>query len=170
MISGTSFYADWSFWSFSASAIAIVLSQLPPIRLWLRRGKLTVEPYQYFHITHKVGNPNAQLQISIRNTGGRAVRIRAIRLEFRRGVAAEFSLSAKNFFQVPTDNTGILFTPFDLRPDDEWNHIVTFFEYFAREEMRQYRQIESNLRNDIVAKRQMPGNENRIVEADFENV
>lgn len=60
--------------------VAIVLSQLPPLRILLRPKRLEVEVHSRILVTHMVGNPNASVVISIRNTGGRQLRVRALRL------------------------------------------------------------------------------------------
>ena len=37
------FYLDWQFWAFGTAALALVLSQMPPVYLLIRRGKLSCE-------------------------------------------------------------------------------------------------------------------------------
>ena len=39
------FYLDWQFWAAAVAALALVLSQLPPIHLLVRRAKLGMELY-----------------------------------------------------------------------------------------------------------------------------
>jgi len=63
----TPLYLNWSFWAVVFAAIAIALSQLPPIRLWFKKAKLEIELYSKIAITHKVGNPNLQLHLIINN-------------------------------------------------------------------------------------------------------
>ena len=95
----TPFYLDWRFWSTVVAFLALVLSQLPPLHILFRRAKLDAEAHSQMHITHKIGNPHAQLHLILNNTGGRELRIRAIELHFKRGNEDNFVLPAKNYFQ-----------------------------------------------------------------------
>jgi len=146
------FYADWKFWSVVVSLIAIALSQLPPVHIMLRRAKLDVEAYSRIVINHKVGNPNVQLHLILSNIGGRTVKVKSICLEFKRGIEDGFTLPAQNYFQQPADKESVLLTSFKLKPADEWGHVVNFLNFFSRTEEKEYRQIESNLRTDILNK------------------
>ena len=76
------FYADWQFWSAVAAVVAILLSQLPPVHVLLRRPKLRCEAFSRMHLTHKVGNPNAQWHLIVENKGGRAIRVKNIAVKF----------------------------------------------------------------------------------------
>jgi hypothetical protein len=62
---------DWKFWTLIISIIALILSQLPPVHLLLRKSKIEFEAYSKFFVTLKVGNPNLQSHLIIRNTGGK---------------------------------------------------------------------------------------------------
>ena len=166
----TPFYLDWKFWSAAVAFLALVLSQLPPLHILLRRAKLDAEIYSQMHITHKVGNPNAQLHLILSNTGGREIRIRAIKLTLNRGSEDTFVLPAKNYLQLPGDKEAVLFTSFKLKPGEEWAHIVNFLNFFSRQEDKLYRQLESNLRQDILAKRETLVDKNDMVSADDVNV
>lgn len=160
------FYTDWKFWSAFASFIAIILSQLPHIRFWFRTAKLEAEAYSRVMITHKVGNPNIQLHLILTNTGGRLLKVKSISALMRREGENSFNLSAQNFFQLPTDKDSILLTPFKLKPGEDWGHVVNFFNHFSRTEDKEYRQLESNLRADIISKRALLTDKDLDVPAD----
>jgi len=87
----TPFYLDWTFWAVVVAFLALVLSQLPPIHIMLRRAKLDVEAYSRIHLTHKIGNPNAQLHLIISNVGGQEVKVKSIVLHFKRGDEDRFT-------------------------------------------------------------------------------
>src|SRR3972149_310835 len=96
-------YLDWSFWAVIVAAVAIVLSQLPPVHLLIRRGKLDIEPYSRILITHKVGNPNVQAHLTLTNIGGRIVRVKGITLKIKRDGKEIAVLPAQNYHQNPRD-------------------------------------------------------------------
>src|SRR5574341_1575005 len=159
-------YLDWSFWAVVVAAVAIVLSQLPPVHLLLRRGKLDIEPYSRILITHKIGNPNVQLHIILTNIGGRLVRVKSIELKIKRDGKDIATLPAQNYLQNPTDTNNVLFTSFSIKPREEWAHIVNFLNYFSREDEKKYRTAESKLREDILEKVKRLKNKDHIVKAE----
>lgn len=159
---------DWSFWAVVIAALAVALSQSPPIRLWFKRPRLDIELYSRIALTHKLGNPNAQIHIIISNVGGRTVRIRSLRLKFTRNGEHTFELPAQSYLQAPTDKDSVLFTPFSLNPGAEWSHIANCLNFFGRDDEKRYRDMESNLRQEIVAKRQQAPD--TLVEADVQYV
>ena len=126
------FYQGWTFWAVVFSALAVTLSQLPPVRLWFKKPKLDIEPYSRIHVTHKVGNPNLQLHIIVSNTGGREVKIKGIYFTIRREGKEIAELPAQNYLHNPSDKNSILFTSFSLKPKEEWAHLVNFLNYFNK--------------------------------------
>ena len=164
------FYLDWKFWSFVVAFLALSLSQLPPIHILFRRQKLETEAYSQMHITHKVGNPNVQLHLILSNIGGRVLRVRSIELQFKRGEEDDFVLPAKNYMQLSSDKESVLLTSFKLKPEEEWAHIVNFLNFYSRDEDKLFRQLESNLRLDILAKRELLEDKNLNVAADENNI
>ena len=95
------FYFDWTFWAAAWALVAIVLSQLPPLHLLIRPKRLDVEVHSRIGITHKVGNPNASVVVSIRNTGGRELRVRGLSLDISRDGKPLLGLPAQNYFETP---------------------------------------------------------------------
>lgn len=165
------FYLDWKFWAVVVSFIALVLSQLPPLHVILRRAKLEVEAHSLMYLTHKVGNPTAQLHLIISNPGGRELKIREISLHFKLSAEDAFVLPAQGYLQNPTDKDAVLLTPFKLKPKEEWAHIANFFNRLPRQDEKVYRQLESNLRQDIQAKLAVkPADQKAPVAANPENV
>ncbi|MBB6091905.1 hypothetical protein HNQ60_000751 [Povalibacter uvarum] len=145
------FYLDWKFWSFFTAALALLLSQLPPIHHWFRSSKIVVDTYTMIHVTHKIGNPNAQLQLSVRNTGRRTVRILGLELRFKRGDSV-FVLPAINAAELQNDRP-VMLGSFRLKVDEEWSRIVNFFPILSRQDDRSLRLAMSQIRADIVSKR-----------------
>ena len=146
------FYLDWTFWAAFLSLVAIALSQLPPVHLLLRPKRLEVEVHSRVRVTHMVGNPNASVVVSVRNTGGRPLRIRALRLQIVRDGKPLVTLPGINYFETPSSNTPVLFVPFSLRPGETWAHSVVFLNEFDRQTEKYFRESESALRSDVRVK------------------
>lgn len=148
----TPFYLDWTFWAAFLAFLAIVLSQLPPLHLLLRPQRLDVEVHSRIGVTHKVGNPNANVVVSIRNTGGRELRIRNLSLDVSRDGRPLAVLPAQNYFEMPSSQSSVLFVPFTLKPDETWAHNVVFLNLFDRLTEKQFRENLSMLSLDIRSK------------------
>lgn len=159
-------YLNCSFWAVVIAALALLLSQLPPIHMLLKRAKLDMELYSRIHITHKVGNPNLQLHLILNNIGGKVIKIREISATIKRNGKQIAILPAQNYLQNPNDKTTILLTSFFLKPKEEWAHIVNFLDYFSRSEEKEYRSAESNLKKNIFEKQKLPESKDVLVEVD----
>ena len=90
------FYQDWQFWSAIVATVALLLSQLPPLHILFRRAGLKCEAFSRIHLTHRIGNPNAQWHLIIENTGGKPVRVKSIALQFRRNGSEIITLQAQS--------------------------------------------------------------------------
>ncbi|MEN3785461.1 hypothetical protein ABDZ30_04740 [Aeromonas veronii] len=145
-------YLDWQFWSALGTVTAIVLSQLPPVKLWFRPRRLEVEVHSRIQLTHKVGNPNVGMFVNLNNIGGRALQIRSIEIEIVRDGKPLLTLPAQNYFENTASQAAILFVPFFLRPGDSWSHPVIFLNLFDRTDEKFYRESESALKKDIQKK------------------
>lgn len=139
-------YLDWKFWSAIFSLIAIILSQIPPLYLLFRAKRLDVDVYGKIHLFHAVGNPSANLVVSLHNTGGKALRISSLELNLTRDGKQLTSLSGLNYFENPSSNSTILFIPFILKPNEIWTHSVLFYNESDRETEKFFREHESKLR------------------------
>lgn len=149
------FYLTSTFWTAVAAVVAftaLILSQLPPLRLLLTPKRLDVGVYDRIQIFHKIGNPNIGLHMTLGNTGGRELRIRAMRLNLSRDNKPLGSFPAKSYLETPSSQSSSLFVPFSLKPGEEWSHFVSFVNWFDRETEKNYRENESALRSIIQKK------------------
>jgi hypothetical protein len=142
-------YLDWTFWATALAFVAIVLSQIPPVHLLLRPKRLEVEVHSRIRISHMVGNPNASVVVSVRNTGGRQLRIRGLRLLISRAGKSLLTLPGLNYYETPSAQTAVLFVPFSLKPGETWAHNVTFLNEFDRQTEKLFRESSSALAADI---------------------
>lgn len=149
MASPTPFYADWQFWASVAAFAALVLSQLPPVRLWLKPRRVEVEIHSRLQVTHKVGNPNVGMYVSIRNTGGRELRIKSMLVGVTRDGISLGQLSAQNYFESASSQTSSLFVPFSLKVGEAWAHGTNFLRPFDRAHEKLFRESLSALQIDI---------------------
>ncbi|MEO8188534.1 MAG: hypothetical protein ABI580_14355 [Burkholderiaceae bacterium] len=162
----TPLFLDWTFWAAVLALVAIVLSQLPPLHLLFRPKRLEVEVHSRIGVTHKVGNPNASMVVSIRNTGGRELRVKGLVLNIARDGKPLLSLPAQNYFETPSSTSSVLFVPFTLKPGETWAHSVAFLNVFDRLTDKYFRERLSALDSDIRQKlRERPQDDNNAVAA-----
>ncbi len=147
------FYQNWTFWAVVIATIALILSQLPPLRELFRGARLDIEPFSRILLTHKVGNPNVGMHIIISNVGGKAVRIKAATIGLKCDGKEVASLPAQNYLSDPNDVKQVLFTSFRLKPKEDWIHMVNFLNFLSRENEKKYRGAESALKGNIEAKK-----------------
>lgn len=161
------FYQDWMFWSFIVSGIAVVLSQSPPIRILIRPKRLDVEVHNMVNVTHKAGNPNFGIHVSLGNSGGRNLRIKGLRINIQKDGKDLVSLPAVNYFETATDKTSVLFVPFTLKPEEYWSHSVNFLNSFDRATDKKFRESATSLKLDIQKKlRDRPEDDKNDVKGD----
>jgi hypothetical protein len=145
-------YLNWEFWAVVLSVVAVTLSQIPPIHILLRPKKLDVEVHSRIYVCHMVGNPNTNIIVSIRNTGGRTLRVKKLRLSVTRDRVKITTLLGLNYFETPTATSPVLFVPFSVKPDEEWTHNVSFFKEFDRQTEKLFRDSSHALNANISAK------------------
>lgn len=163
-------YLDWSFWTALGSILAILLSQLPPVKHWFRPARTEVDVQTRVQIAHKVGNPNIGLYINLHNVGGRELKVKSLNLRIKRD-KLNIELDAINYYEQTSSQTAVLFVPFILKPLESWGHITNFLNYFDRSTEKRYRKAESAHRTNIHQKQQLRlQNDQSLVIADQEFV
>ena len=152
-ITVTPLYADWSFWAVLIAFVAVVLSQIPPVHLMLKRAKLDVELHSRVNLTHMVGNPNIRAHLIINNIGGRVIKVKTITVKIKRDSIDVGNYQSQTYWQDPNDSDSVLFTQFLIKPSNEWTHVVNFVNYFDRENEKKFRLLEAQLKADIFEQR-----------------
>ena len=142
------FLNNWSFWAVVVASISVLLSQIPPIHEILKGAKLDLGIYHRITITHKIGNPNLQVYLLLSNLGGQKVKVVGINAIISRSESDEINLPAQNYYQKKNDQDTVIFTRFNLDPNEEWGHITNFLKFFDREDEKAYLKMENDLRAD----------------------
>jgi hypothetical protein len=145
--------------------LALALSQLPPLHVLLRPGRCEVEAFDRIQVTHDIGRPGAVWHLIVRNAGGRDITIRSLSLDFKPEDREGFKLQGRGYYQSSADQNAVILTSFKLPSGADWKHIVTFFAPPSRTEERELSQIKSAIRNDIVLRKQLPSNKDKVLEA-----
>ncbi len=161
-------YADMKFWSMLIALAALVLSLIPHLQK-LRKGRLVCEVHEKINISHYLGSPRAQLHILLSNSGGRSVQIRKLELSCKRPDEPEFLLKAGNYFQNPSDQSGVLLTPFRLKPGEEWSHVTGFYAPLATQDEKYAHAMTASLQAHLQEKvKRLPKDSSELALADRE--
>jgi hypothetical protein len=131
------------------SLSAIVLSQIPPVHLLLRPRRLDVEVHSRILLTHLVGNANLTLVVSVRNTGGRDLRVRGLRIDLMRDGKVLGSFPAQNYYETPSSTSLVLLVPFSLKRGEQWAQGVHFLNFFDRKTEKLFKESQSAISRDI---------------------
>lgn len=164
-------YLNWEFWAALVAALALVLSQIPPIYQLVRRAKLTMEVISKAGIGHYIGIPYVQLVIVFSNTGGREVKVRKILVTLLREDAPVATLPAQLYSPETDPAKQLLFAGFKIRPDEDRSHGFWFYLDSPRAQERELKERTLTLMNDLNAKRAASFNKDPYaIEADPANV
>ncbi|EAR09201.1 hypothetical protein [Reinekea blandensis] len=143
---------NWEFWTAFLAAIALILSQLPPVVSWFKKAKLDIDIHARAFLTHKIGNPNLQLHLIVRNIGGRETKINSIvcKVIHNKKIIAE--LPAQNYLSEDSKNN-VLLTKFSIKPGQEWSKTLNFLNYFDRKEGQVFRDASKSIEDYVFEKR-----------------
>lgn len=143
------FYTDWTFWAFVTSALAVILSQLPPIRHWFRGPTLVIETADQMRIAHGMGYPIAGIVLSVRNVGGSSARIKSLAFKFRRDNKDLIELPITDFHPNPLTNDTLMVMPFTMVANVELTRSFNGYFDLTRDGYRHLHRLTSDVRRDI---------------------
>jgi hypothetical protein len=168
----TAFLAP-SNWTPIIAIIALILSQIPPLKEVIKGAKIQIIAPERIGLGHFLGNANVGLYIDIRNTGGRSVNI--VKLEFTM-VDSDRKISilpAQTYYlgayQGNNQNPQqVLIGWVHLKPGDNWREAILAYRPWTESEEEHVSDIINRFRDDLtlkLAKNQASGVE-ELVEAD----
>lgn len=145
-------YRDWTFWSFVVAAVALATSIAGPLRRLLKATQLVLEVHQTIALDHRLGNPQANLYLDLRNTGGRDIRVKAMVITLTRDGSESKMLSGQVYFETTNSQQQLLLVPFNIKSGDSWAHPVKFYTLPNRQLDQMIRMNISKLKDDILQK------------------
>lgn len=134
-------YKNPDIWIATFTFLAIILSQLSPIKTWFKKGKLEIDIYSQGFINHSIGNPLFQLHLIISNIGLKKIKIIKISTEIYKENTLIATLPSLNYIPNTSDGKTIMLTKFNIEPLSEWSNILNFQKTINREEQKVCRDI-----------------------------
>jgi hypothetical protein len=146
---------DLKFWSFLLSVIAVVLSQLPPIKFWLADVSLHARVSNQIHLRNTVGLIDFGSQILLTNTGNRALSIRNIELTLESPSKTLTKLRGDSFIELMGDGSTTISYPIgivELKSGDTWSHYVYFIRNRTPSTLEKLQDLQVRISKDILKK------------------
>ncbi len=113
---------------------------------------------------------NSCIQIIIINSGRAKVRVLDATIEAKGRSGELFRLPAQTYFVNQDDKNSVLFTPFSLKADEEFSHVVCFNASWSRADDKIVRNSLVEVQREIQDKRHASTEERKLVSASPENI
>lgn len=139
------------------AVLAVILSQLPPIRQMLKGKKLRISVADPAQVLHVFGNTNMSLWIDLENVGGKTISVTRIICILARQGCRQF-LTAKTYWlteRLGSDKPLELPLPeIVLKPDERWSGYVHLWdtESWGKTIERRVKSLIVKMRDDLFRK------------------
>lgn len=165
-------------WTAVIAVLALILSQLPPVREMLRGTRLSIIVPEYMVLTHSLGNINLTTSVTLHNTGGRGVTVAGLDCGLLADDGRRWHIPAQTYIDrdsqplVGQQRVQLFMEWIPLEPKEFWSETVVFFKPWSVEEEGKAQDITGRMRSDISEKlsQRLPEKANVPVEADTELV
>lgn len=148
-----------AFWTVLVAAVAIALSQIPPIRELVRGADLSIVVPDQFMLWHYLGNVRANIFVDIRNKGGRIAYVNRIDCRIKdEGGATVCEIPAVTYYSRQPSSQADRPTPeypvglIIIKPGDHWSETVHCHKPWNDAEEERTSEIILDIRNDIETK------------------
>jgi hypothetical protein len=165
---------DPTFWTAVIALLALVLSQLPPLHLLLKRRELLVILQEHLILYHYLGNMQFLAFLGLHNTGGGDITIARIDCVVADADGHHWSLPAQTY--LPRQASPLAGQPapelfigwITLRSGGHWAETVHFFKVWSVQDEEDVTKLSARMRADINAKlaHRKPAESKKPAEAD----
>lgn len=146
-------------WSAVIAVLALILSQLPPLREIIRGLKVRITVPEIFTIIHFLGNIRMYIFLDVHNIGGRFVSISKIDCVIKDAGGSRWNIPAQTYISRQPTSSGqppqeFLIGWISLKPGEHWSRNVRCFKLLSEAEEEKVNDIISKIRDNITAKLQ----------------
>lgn len=121
-----------AFWSMLVAVLALILSQLPPVRQLIRGKKLRLAVSELVGVTHSFGNTNMNLWVDLENTGGRTITIKRIKCFLKLLNGPTQVLTAMTYYLTESfsqdKEVQLPLSEIALKPGDRWSGFLHLWD------------------------------------------
>ncbi len=156
---------DPTAWGTVVAAIAVVLSQIPPLKVYFQRAHLKLSFPDRFTVLHHLGNPQIMMLVTLENVCARKVTVTKMEGLLLPPTGPAVVLPGQQYISRQLPGAGqlppeLLLVGISLKPDESWGENVRFFASFSEDEEDYVNRIIGGMKKDIWNKqmaRQMAG-------------
>jgi hypothetical protein len=127
--SATKWYRQTAFWAVIISVIALILSQLPPIRTWIPNQDVKIEVGNRIGFPSNMGIPGYQILVDLKNTGNRSLTISNLGLEVTYPNGTAKRVDAISYIKIlpgQSEPQSFPITSIKLNAGEGWTEMVGF--------------------------------------------
>jgi hypothetical protein len=168
-------------WSALLATIALILSQLPPIKQLIKGKRLRMVIADIAQFSHVFGNTNLSLWIDLENVGAKMITVDRIKCYLTRRDGPTQILNARTYWMTESltreKQLELPFALISLKPGDKWSGYVHLWDTkaWSKAVESKTKSLISKMRADITTKAMkrdkeltaIPMNERPVVEADL---
>jgi hypothetical protein len=119
-------------WGAFIAILALILSQLPPIKQMIRGKRLRMAIADTANFSHVFGNTNMSLWVDLENVGGKTITVNRIKCYLTRHDGPTQILNARAYWMtesLPSERQFLLpFAEISLKPGDKWSRFLQFWD------------------------------------------
>jgi len=149
------FLKTTSFWSLIVAIVAVSLSQLPPVKDWVKHESLIVKTSEKFGIAQAFGVLGFNLQLDLANDGNTPINAQKIRLNVVYPSGKARNLVAESYYSFSSEATkggqpiSYPITSIKLDPGQVWSEMVTFGQDFSPQLEEEMNSVRLKISQDI---------------------
>jgi len=143
-----------SVFSVFIALVALVLSQLPPLKYLLRKRQIIITTPDFFKLNHAWGNATIWMFLAIHNRGGRDVTIARIHCLMTNSDEFHLDLPSQTYMAGGTQELQLGWI--SLKPEEHWSETVGFWKVWSEAEERKANQILSKIRTNMRSQQPSP--------------
>jgi len=146
---------DAAFWSTVIALLALILSQLPPLRELLKHRELRIVVPETVSLYHFMGNLQISGFLALHNVGGRSITVQKVECVLLDDDGHPLRLPAQTYWSRAQAASGqeLFIGWIHLSPSEHWAESVHFYKVWSVQDEEDSAKIVTSIRDDITAKR-----------------
>lgn len=157
-MSATSFLRNPSVWSTVIALLAVILSQVPPLREVIKGSRVLITAPHQFTLYHHLGSIEIDIFLDIENAGGTTESVRRIDCVIKDLEGKSWNLPAKTYFayqgqtQRGLPPQEFFIGSISLKPGEHWKETVHCYKSWTEDEQEKVNDLILKIERDFRTK------------------
>lgn len=117
-------YLSPDYLAFYVAALALLLSQLPPVTTWFAPGRLALAIGTYGRVTHYLGYPTLSVPVAATNTGSRSVTAERVECTLRHKQSGTTRVLRGESVVNEINGSFMPIAQLYFQPEASWSHVL----------------------------------------------